>query len=234
MSNKNWRIFMKKLLVGILLFSLLMNNFTFASERWEENYVEVKDEVLRVVEQEIGYNNTCLDEYIQREGHLKRWLLWAPPLGVIGTPPATLAGAFASNYIAGAFGWDALGAAILGGFFTYSAGIITTVGVTSVNAVKFYNNRQILNLVVDSYQTNEAYPYKALKKFHRKYRKAWPSDEAVDLATFQSAVKYYDEKGMLCDGSLRGTDMNHKLKYRIVRKLDLFNQIHIDYGNQLN
>lgn len=223
----------------ILLSILLSFNFAFAAnltssevEQKAIEYENSKERVETIIQNEVGENQTCLDEYILREQHLKRWLLWTPPLAVAGVPAATIAAGYTFygvSVLLGATGWDTLGWLIAGGFLGFSGAVIGTLGVTTVSAVKFVNNRNMLMLIVESHQDDEVFPYKRLNKYFAKYKKAWPND-GVDKDTFKMAIRDYDESGALCDGTLRNTDMNYKLKYRIARKWDIFNQIHNDFG----
>ena len=202
--------------------------------RRDTSYIKSRKEVLRIIENEIGDENTCLDEYLLREKHLRRWLIWTPPLGILLTPPLTVAGFYAGGYtgiLLGAKGWNALGGFLLGEVITFGAGVLTTLGVTTVSAVKFYKNRQLFRLIVDSHQIEKEYPYKTLKKFHKLYRRKYSGDDSVDLETFKQAIRDFDTEGSLCDGTMRSTYMGVKLKKRLARKKDLFAHIHRLYGH---
>lgn len=225
---------MKNILVIILFISSVFANDISLKNAKDINYNESKNYVETVIQEQIGRDQTCLDEYILREQHIGKWLLWTPPLAIVGVPTSTVIGAYGAlnlSALLGASGWDVLGWTIVGGVFTFGAGVITSLGITSTSAVKFYNNRQMLKLVVDSHQTSPDYPYNTLNKFYHKYRKAWPGDNMVTKDIFKEAIENYDQSGKLCNGEMRGTDLNYKLKYRIVRKWDLFNRIHADYGD---
>lgn len=219
----------------LVLSLILLFNFSFAQETTQKeiDYKESVTTIETIIQNDVGAEQTCLDEYILREQQLKKWMLWAPPLGVVATPVVTIttaASAALITNIVGVQGWAQLGWFIGGGMIGFGAGVLGTLGVTTVSAVKFMNNRNMLKLVVESHQDAEDFPYKKLNKYFTKYKKAWPND-GVELETFKLAIRNYDETGALCDGSLRATDINDKLKYRIARKWDIFNQIHADFGN---
>jgi hypothetical protein len=219
----------------LVLSLILLLNFSFAQETTQKeiDYKESVTTIETIIQNDVGAEQTCLDEYILREQQLKKWMLWAPPLGVVATPVVTIttaASAALITNIVGVQGWAQLGWFIGGGMIGFGAGVLGTLGVTTVSAVKFMNNRNMLKLVVESHQDAEDFPYKKLNKYFAKYKKAWPND-GVELETFKLAIRNYDETSALCDGSLRATDINDKLKYRIARKWDIFNQIHADFGN---
>ncbi len=216
-----------------ILTFILGTSLVFAGSKKPETkeYAQTKENVLSIVGEEIGKDNTCLDEFIQREGHLKRWLIWTPPLGIVATPVTTAVGAGtagAITYMAGVTGWAELGWVIGGAMLGLGVGTIGTLGITSVSGVKFYNNRQMIHLVVESHQKDD-YDFKKLKYFYQKYKAIWPEDK-ISMLEFKSIVNHLDETAVLCNGELRGTDMNYKLKYRIARKWDLLNYIHDSYG----
>lgn len=222
-----------------LLFTLsMMIQFSFAGvlsskeiKQKSVDYNESRNYVETIIDESIGKENTCLDEYILREQQLKKWLIWAPPLGIIGTPVAAFGAGAVTGVIvnaAGVTGWNGLGWVLGGALLGFTVGTVATLGITTVSAVKFYNNRELLKLIVESHQDDMQYT-KKLHKFLKKYNKSWPSDE-MDIDTFKGAISRYDSDGSLCDGSMRNTDLNYKLKHRIARKWDLLNQIHLDYG----
>ena len=119
----------------------------------KEGLEESTKVIEQVLDQDIGKDNTCLDEYLNREKELRNWLIWTPPLAIAATPAAAVAGGFIGGGFAKALaigGWDALGYAIGGGMIGFGAGIVAFVSIEVVSGVRFYYNRQLIHLITES------------------------------------------------------------------------------------
>lgn len=199
------------------------------------NYELQLEESARVVEtqieSEIGNSNTCIDEYLEREGQLRKWLIWTPPAAVLGVPVSTYLGLAAGAgvvYVFNIGGWNGLGYLIGGGLIGFGGSAIGFVGIESWAAISFAKNRAMIHAIVESNEDNQN--RKRLKKFFRSYQKKYPND-TIDIIEFAKAISTLDASGRLCDGSLRDQRSEVKLSKKLARKKDLFKAIHLEYGH---
>lgn len=198
----------------------------------KEGLEESTKVIEQVLEQDIGVDNTCLDEYIDREKELKNWLIWTPPLAIAATPVAAVAGGFIGGGIAKALaigGWDALGFAIGGGMVGFGAGIVTFVSIEVVSGVRFYYNRQIIHLITESNSNN--LEGENLNEFLVDYKDSYPAD-VMDEELFSKAIIDLDSSGRLCDGSLLGNDNPKELKYMLAGEAEIFAIINEEYASK--
>ena len=212
---------MKNLLIVL---SLVLSTMTFAQEKVEGiNFNQ--DEVVQAIDESIGFEQTCLDDYLLREKQLKRFLIWAPPATLVATPAAFIVGGYtafiSSTLLMG--GWDALVYTILGAVGSGVAVVGTFLTMETIKGIQFAQMRRMTNIIVASHANR--FDSKALYRLNRKYNKMYPENNvtAEDLAM---AVVMLDETGMLCDGEVRGNLKGKKLKHKLARRKDLIKYIH--------
>lgn len=203
---------------------------TISAKELKEGLNESAQTIQDIIDEEIGRDNTCLDEYVAREAQLTKWLVWTPPLAVAGVPVSALGGFAAGAGIAnlvGAGGWAALGYGIGGGLIGFGASVLSFVSIEAVSGVRFYKNRKFIHLITES-NANDLEGYN-VNKYLRKYQSAFPKDE-VDIELFTQALRDLDNSGRLCDGSMLGNVNPQKLKYMLAGKWELFNALHSEYA----
>ncbi|MCT4640790.1 MAG: hypothetical protein N4A33_00735 [Bacteriovoracaceae bacterium] len=172
----------------------------------------------------IDKQQTCLDEYIEREQQLKKWLIWTPPLAVIGTPIAGVSAMVATSgltTILNIQGWAALGWVIGGGMVATGAAAITAVTTEISNKIKFINNRRLIRAIVEAYNNNlnGKNLYKLTKKFNKRYK------SKIKISQLIKVLTNLDKSQKLCDGSLKSKLRSYRLKHLLANKKDLFRYI---------
>lgn len=187
------------------------------------------DKVLELVQENIGANNTCLDDYIKREKQLRRFLIWAPPLVVPAVPAAFYGGAYVTaatlSYVGAGGGWNGLVYTILGGTI---AGLTTTgvfLTLEVVKGIEFAAMRRMTNLITASQARN--YEHKSVKKYVKKYNKLYPADELTTHELVDRVIDL-DSSGKLCDGSVRGKANPRKLKHKLAKRKHLLSYIYLN------
>ena len=217
---------MSKLLLSlILLISFSFNAFAeYKIEGIEIDY----DLTQSLITSHIGKDQTCLDEYLTREQQLKKFLIWAPPVALVGVPASFAAAGFIAGAISGALGlsgWNAIGYTVGAAFGAgiISAGTFVTLEVTK--GIQFANMRKMTNLINASH--NSLYESKALYKLYKKYNRKFPED-AMSVKDLAATVVMLDETGLLCDGEVREKEDPDpvKLKHKLARRKDLIKYIH--------
>tara|TARA_Y100000780_G_scaffold232300_1_gene262513 strand:- start:237 stop:926 length:690 start_codon:yes stop_codon:yes gene_type:complete len=220
-----------KIIISILITMQVVQAASNKALEVKEGLEESTKVIEQVLEQDIGMDNTCLDEYLNREKELRNWLIWTPPLAIAATPAAAVAGGFIGGGIAKALtigGWDALGYAIGGGMVGFGAGIVAFVSIEVVSGVRFYYNRQLIHLITESNSNN--LEGENLNEFLADYKDTYPSDH-IDGELFSKAIIDLDSSGRLCDGSLLGNENPTELKYMLAGEAEIFSTIHIEYTN---
>ena len=110
----------KLALILSLVFTFTSSSAVFASISTSSTMVAVnydQQEVIEMVDNNIGADMTCLDEYLTREQQLKRFLIWAPPAAVVGVPATFAVTGLGSALLVNALnvgGWDAIGYTLMG------------------------------------------------------------------------------------------------------------------------
>lgn len=197
-------------MIKLALILSLLSNLGFSSINIESLNIE-----------SISKAETCIDEYIQRDNQLKKWLLWSPPLVVAFTPVAFVGGiavGSAVSSLAGVNGRAQLGAAIGGGMILSGITAISGVTVEVVTAVRFNRNRTMLRAIVESHNNNlnGKNLNRLTRKFNRKYNKA------MTVTVMANKIKELDSSGELCDGRLKSKIKSSKLKHLLAKRKDLF------------
>jgi hypothetical protein len=208
----------------ILIFTILFSFGSFSGQVNAQNFTE--DQVLTILDQQVSPSQTCMDEYLKRSKQIKRFLIWAPPITVVGAPVAGYTLGIAASYTAGlvaTVGWDALGYAIMGLFVGFTGTAVTGVTLETVHAVKYFNNKNIMELIAFSHADN--IEHKRITKFIKKYNRKFPNDNllASELTMF---IRDYDSRGLLCDNSIRQRKKVKKLKHKLARRRDIMRYIH--------
>ena len=132
------------------IFCLILLSFfqfsTFADTQFSQMINE--DEILNLANQaSIDTESTCLDEYLIRSKQLKKFLIWAPPVTVVGGPIAIYATGVTTAFIleqVGIGGWSALGYAIGSVMLTTIATVVTFVTLETVKSIEYFNNKNLM------------------------------------------------------------------------------------------
>ena len=163
-------MYMKNLFIVL---SLIFSMMTFAQEKIEGiNFNQ--DEVVQTIDESIGFEQTCLDEYLLREKQLKRFLIWAPPATLVATPAAFMVGGYTAAFISSTLlmgGWDALGYIILGAVGSGVAVVGTFLTMETIKGIQFAQMRRMTNIIVASHANR--FDSKALYRLNRKYNKRY-------------------------------------------------------------
>lgn len=213
--------------VMTLCVAIVFSFSSYASISFSEQEIDY-EKADTVIQNEIGPEQTCLDEYLVREQELRRFLIWAPPTTVVTAPVSALGGALVGSvfaHAAGATGWAGLGYTIFGSLIGGTAVVGTFIGLETHKAIEFSNNRYMINLIASVRAQN--YQQKTVQKFLRKYRKKFSEDQMSDQRLFD-IIEDLDSSGMLCNGVVRETNST-KLKKKLARKRHLFKYIHNNF-----
>lgn len=194
----------------------------------KESVIDV-EKVELLVDQEIGAENTCIDEFVSREKYLKKFLLWAPPLGVLATPVAGYAGGLAAAGIssaAGVGGWSALGWTVGGVFAAGGAALGTFVFLEVSKGIEFSNNRYMIRLVSAAHlgdMENDK-----IQNFIKRYRNKYEQDTHLSDTEIVQELADLDESQALCDGTVTGN--TGKFKKMLSRRRHALRYIHDTLG----
>lgn len=209
----------------LLVFSLIFTTFAYSQDKVEGiNFNQA--EVIQILDQNIGVDQTCLDEYLTREQQLKKFLIWAPPATLVATPVAFMAGGYTAAFISSTLfygGWDAIAYTILGAVGSGAAVIGSFITLETIKGIQFANMRKMTNLITASHAN--LFDSKALYRLNRRYNKKYPIDN-ITVEDLAATIITLDETGMLCDGEVRGNLEAKKLKHKLARRRDLIKYIH--------
>ncbi len=184
-----------------------------------------------VVNESIGEDNTCVDEYLKRNKQISKLLKWAPPITIVGAPAAGVLGVPAGGLIGATVfasdGWAVLGMMAFGAVYTTAAVVVTFAVLETVKTVQYVSNKRLIKLIASSHLMvdGQEYDKKILNKFTKKYNRKYPVDGMTN-EILASAVIELDESAKLCDGSLRKLTNSTKLSKLLARKKDLFAHLH--------
>jgi hypothetical protein len=210
---------MSKLLLSFLLI------FSFAAQA--ETYTTLKTEadVEAVIHNTVDVETTCIDEYLVRSKQLRRFLIWAPPVTVVGGAVGSAAVGLGTIYAveaAGSIGWAALGWGIFGTTVTAAGAVITFVALETTKAVRYVQNKNMMEAIAFSHADDTE--NKRIQRFLKKYNKKYAEDD-LTAAEMMALIRDMDATGKLCDGSLT-KKKGKKLKHKLASKKDLFAAIH--------
>lgn len=208
----------------LLVLTLTFSSFSFSQEKIEGINFD-QNKAIQILDESIGLEQTCLDEYLTREKHLKKFLIWAPPVTLVGAPTAFLIGGLTGAAIsnaAGLYGLGGLGNVVFGAFGGGFGVLGTFIGLETAKAIQFSNMRKMTNLITASHA--KLYNSKALIRLTRKYNRKYPQDE-LNIEDLALKIVMLDETGMLCNGEVRGNLDGKKLKHKLARRRDLIKYI---------
>ncbi len=187
------------------------------------------DQIEGAIQDEVGDDQTCVDEFIAREKYLKKFLLIAPPIGLVGVPVAGYAGgltAAALSGAAGVSGWSALGWTILGAFGA-GGGVLGALTFLEVSkGIEFSNNRYMIRLVSAAHLRDMS--NKKIKNFLRRYRSKYQQDAGLSDEDIVEELIMLDESGALCDGTVTGK--TNKFRKMLSRRRHALRYIHNTLG----
>lgn len=209
----------------IIILNLILSFSSFAQEKSAVADLD-QNKIINIVDESIGLEETCLDEYLTRESQLKRFLIWAPPATVVGAPITFMAGGYTAAFISSTLfktGWDALGYTILGAVGAGAATVGTFIGLEISKGIQFFQMRKMTNIIVSSHAN--LLNSKALYRLNKRYNKKYPEDN-ITVENLAFAVVMLDERGLLCNGDVRGNLDAKKLKHKLARRKDLIKYIH--------
>lgn len=219
----------------LLILTLCFNLSLFAQETANTQSETLDQQTLiDYVDAEIGKENTCLDDYLQREKQLKKFLIWAPPVAVVGAPAGFMVGGFTAAAVTGLAnleGWSALGYTLMGAFGTGIAVAGTFITLETIKGIEFVRMRTMTNLVVASH--NNLFNSKALLRLEKKYNRRYPDDQ-MNVEDLAATVVTLDETGLLCDGEVRGRINPVKLKHKLARRKDVIRYIHNNINKKVD
>jgi hypothetical protein len=212
----------------LVLISLLLSSLSFAQLDVVINPIE-EGVLINEIENVVDLNTTCVDEYLQRQASLKKFLIWAPPATIIGTPVGVFVGgnvaAFISSTLLGQ-GWAALGWTILGAMGGGTAVLVTGTTMITSRAIEYKNNSTMLEIIGASHAQD--YTNKKLNKaynlFHKKY-----ADSPLSIENFSDSIQKLDISGELCNGEVRGVKNPRNLKYSLAKRRHLLEYISNNY-----
>jgi thiamine pyrophosphate-dependent acetolactate synthase large subunit-like protein len=188
-----------------------------------------EDHALNVLGQVLAPSETCMDEYLTRSKQLKRFLIWAPPVSVVGAAGMAYGGGALGVALtsATADGFAALANALGGAFLGGGSVLITFAAFETVKAIQYARNKNTIELIANSYANN--LDNKRIVKFVKKYNRKYPMDKlnAGTLATF---IRDFDGRGLLCDNTIRMNSKTKKLKHKLARRKDIISYLHSVIG----
>jgi hypothetical protein len=208
---------MRLLLSLVLTFSV---SLSFAGTQYEAQKYDEK-QVIEFVDSNIGSNNTCADDYLIRQNYLKKFLIWAPPITVVGAPTAFIIGGYTAaglSTLAGVGGWSALGYTILGAFGSGFAALGTFTVMEISNGVEFINNQKMLNIITAA--NSNTLDHKAFVNFVNSYNKKFANNQK-DATELAQIVTRLDQSARLCNGEVRGYVNPKNLKYSLAKRRHL-------------
>jgi hypothetical protein len=215
---------------AILFLSLIFTFTSFASPELKTIQYD-QEQVLDAINNQIGEHNTCLDEYLLRERQLKKFLIWAPPLTIVGVPVAAYTGGVLAAGVAsaaGVSGWGALGYAIAGVVVPAAGVAATFLTLETIKAIQFANTRKMSKIIIASQEG--LLESRVLKRLTRRYNSKYPNDN-LSSKQIAEVVVSLDERGALCNGEIRNTLGASKLRKLLARRSHLMKYIH---NNSLN
>lgn len=211
---------MKLLICSIFLIS----SIAFADSSKNLSHFS-ETEIISLVDQEVGLNNTCLDEYLTRQQQLKKFLIWAPPATVVGAPVGFVVSGFSTAMLLAAVNvtkWSALGYTILAAVGT-GVGIVGSFTYLEISGgIEYYLNNQMIHIITAAH--NDFDNNKYLVKMYRKYNKKF-SRKPLTMNELKQRIVELDESGLLCDGTVRGYINPKNLKYSLAKRKHLLKYI---------
>jgi hypothetical protein len=183
--------------------------------------IKTKIKEARAFVEQVGAENTCLDEYLKR----RRNLIIGSSLGTVwgpGTVAVAGAGGFAIGYGAAVTGSYGLGGIFLPIVGMYLGGFVGLAAFLGVETALIVNLLQINSQIKLVYQSHLGQGNK-LERFTSKLNKKTESIVAADQIA--AMIVEADTKGMLCDGSLRKKKGKKSLRKRLAKKRHLKNYI---------
>lgn len=187
------------------------------------------DQAHNLISQEIGADQTCVDEFLEREKYLKKFLIWAPPIATVATPVAAYAGGFAAaglSTAAGVGGWNVLGWTIAGVFGAGGATLGTFVFLEVTKGIEFSNNRYMIRLVSAAHIGDMQ--NKKIRNFIKRYRSKFANDAHLSDEDIVQEIVDLDKSQALCDGTVTGN--TKKFKKKLSRRRHALRYIHDTLG----
>lgn len=217
-----------KALSILLLIVCSLSSFANTQEKFNELPYSEIDTILT---QDIGTETTCLDEYLVREKHLRKFLIWAPPATVVAVPAAFMAAGYTTAAVSsavGVTGWAGLGYTIAGASLAGVGVLGTFIGLETAKAIEFSNNRYMINLI--SAVHSRDFGNKTIRNFLKKYRKSYPNDINITDEDILHYIEDMDYNGNLCNGEIRGRVNTKKPHKQLVRRRHLLRYVHSQLG----
>ena len=201
-----------------LLFAFLITFNGMLPQAAQANDIPVRS----AFEAPLTVDDTCLDEYAQRNAYLKKFLVWAPPTVVVSLP----VGSFV--YFLGLYGL--LNVAPSAGLFYAGFGLwylavptiaVGTVALEAKYTVEYFKNREVVRVIdaIRDNRPNNKYVKKFIQKFRKKYKNSDISDEAI-----VNELYVLDRTNKLCDGNLTGKNSS-KIQKLLAKRKHIFNYL---------
>lgn len=217
---------MKKLNI---IFLLLTTQFAFASHPTGTSKPTnvVESQITSTIQEKIGLENTCTDEYMIRRKFIRKKLIYTPIAGTVATPIVGGASGLAVGYgvsLVGITGWSGLGYLILGAYAAGAAVIGTTLYKEGKYIFKSISVNRMLNLISESH--NKMSRGYISNKYHRMYKSWYADDRNITLSEFQDIIIDLDQSGALCDGTVTNRLTSKYLSSRLTLRNSLLKYIH--------
>jgi hypothetical protein len=213
---------MKKI---ILFLSLCFTATSFASIQLKTLQID-QEMVIDTIKNQIGEQNTCLDEYLLREKQLKKFLIWAPPLTIVGVPVVAYTGGLVAAGVAsaaGVSGWGAMGYAIVGVVVPATGVAVSFLTLETIKAVQFANTRKMTKIIIASQEG--LLDSKVIRRLTKRYNTKYPNDN-LSSSELAEIVVSLDNRGDLCNGEIRNKSGASKLRQLLARRSHLMKYIH--------
>jgi hypothetical protein len=165
------------------------------NESIDENSIKIQD--VKKLVQDIGTDNTCLDEYLKRRKNLIIWVSASPLTVVAGTYGAAIAMGYAGAGVAALIGADALGGVVLGIGFGGLGAAFGTVSDAASSAFKLAEIDRLTKALAEQHLGMDG---ENSNKIYAKYLKN--NETPLEQSVFFEKLIELDKNGKLCDGSM--------------------------------
>ena len=198
-------------IINICSLLILINNPTFASKKNHNEITQVKNDIQK------EFDETCLDEYADRNTFLKKFIIWAPPTIILSLPVISKA------YLIATFGWvilplEYLEIAIISAALTGPTIIGTAIIFETKHTIEYFGNRMIIQ-VLDAIRLNDL-KNKVVVKFIDKFRAKYPGSKLTN-EEISSNLLNLDKSGALCNGDLTKSNSD-KMRKLLAKKRHLY------------
>jgi hypothetical protein len=184
----------------------------------------------------IDPKTTCMDEYLKRRRNITLQLAFTPATFAVGAAGTALTGAAAASVsysvlykLLGIFkdpsgGWAQLGYIIVGGTAGAAAGGVYVLADSGFRIKEMIDHQRIMKALMEAHHGEIG---SMTKKLHALMLKDYP-ESSMDLEDLSYYLLSFDQRGELCDGSLRFKKprfFKKSLKAKLASSKDIFYQL---------